>query len=286
MSIISLDEQEIRYQISQVNELPSLPQSFDRMIQIIQSEIDSPGELESIISYDPSLVAKLVMVGNSAYYGYRGRVNTLSKAINVIGLYQAKTICICALLMNMFASEDSISAVYREMLWKHSYVTSRIIEEIIKRRPWLDRDEASILGILHDLGWIVMATYFKDHFMAIFETAAKRNVPPWCVDVQYGLLHTQLGKYLASRWAFPEVLKAAIEFHHFPGKCKSFRTEVRLIYLANVLSHAREFPELAHDEVTTCHCRELFIGEDEWQEYQEKVELIWYEVDELWNLLK
>jgi HD-like signal output (HDOD) protein len=286
MSIIPPDDQDIRYQIARINELPSLPQSFERLIEIIRSEIDSPGELESIISFDPSLTAKLVMVGNSAFYGYRGKVNTLSRAISVIGLYQAKAICICALLMSMLANGHLISAVYREMLWKHSYVTSRVLVGMNSKRPWLSREEASTLGLLHDLGWIIMAAHFKDQFMVIFESAAERKIPPWCIDVQYGLSHTQLGRYLASRWAFPEVLKAAIEFHHFPDKSKSFQAEVRLVYLANVLSHSHEFPELVCDEVTLSHCHALYIGEEEWQEYQEKVELIWHEVDDLWNLLK
>jgi HD-like signal output (HDOD) protein len=286
MSINPLDEQEICYQISQIKELPSLPQSFTRLIEIIQSEIDSPGELESIISYDPSLVAKLVMVANSAYYGYRGRVNTLSKAIKIIGVNQVKAICICALLLNLLVNGQAISGTYREMLWKHSYATSRVLAEMTKKRPWLEKDEASILGLLHDLGWIAMAAHFKEQFAAIFDTAVKRNIPPWCVDMQHGFMHTQLGKYLASRWAFPEVVKAVIEFHHSPERSKSFKTEVRLVYLANVLSHSHEYPELLNDEITLSHCRELFISEEEWQEYQESVELIWPEVDELWSLLR
>jgi HD-like signal output (HDOD) protein len=286
MSIIPPDDEEIRYQISKINELPSLPQSFERLIDIIRSEIDAPGELESLISYDPSLAAKLVMVANSSYYGHRGKVTTLSRAINIIGLYQAKSICICALLMNVLANGHSISAVYREMLWKHSFVTSRALVEVNKKRPWLDREEASLLGLLHDLGWIVMAAHFKDQFTAVFEAAERRKIPSWCAETHYGIVHTQLGKYLAARWAFPEVLKAAIEFHHFPEKSKSFKAEVKLTYLANVLSHSRDFPELVSDEVTMLHCRELNISEEEWQEYQEKVQLIWDEVDELWNLLK
>ena len=71
MAINPLDENEIRYQIAQIKELPALPQSIKRLIEIIHSEIDTPGELESIIGYDPSLVAKVVMVGNTSYYGYR-----------------------------------------------------------------------------------------------------------------------------------------------------------------------------------------------------------------------
>jgi HD-like signal output (HDOD) protein len=145
--------------------------------------------------------------------------------------------------------------------------------------------EAAVLGIVHDLGWIVMATHFNEQFTAIFETAARRDIPPWYVETQYGLEHSRLGKYLAARWAFPEEFEAVIEFHHSPEKSRYFKTEVRLMHLVNVLSHLREYPELANEESTLSHCRNLYISEEEWEEYQKSVERIWPEVDQLWNLL-
>ena len=286
MASIPLDENEIRYQIAQIEELPALPQAIKRLIEIIHSEIDTPGELESIIGYDPSLAAKVVMVGNTSYYGYRGRVKTLSKAISIIGANQVKSICIFTLLMNLLSNGRVISPAHREMLWKRSFASSRIAAEITKKRPWMNVDEAAVLGLIHDLGWVVMAMYFNEQFVAIFETAARTNIPPWCVESQYGLAHTQLGKYLALRWAFPESFKAVIEFHHCPEMSKSFKTEVRLMHLVNVLSHSHGYPELVNDEFTLSHCRELYICEDEWQEIQESVQNIWPEVDQLWNLLR
>ena len=286
MTINPLDEREIGYQISRIKELPPLPQSIRRLIEIIHSEIDSPGELESIIGYDPSLAAKMVMIGNSVYYGYRGKVNTLSKAIMTIGVNQVKSICIGTLHMSLLSNGHVISAAHREMLWKHSFASSRIAAEITKKRPWMNPDEAAVLGLIHDLGWIVMARYFNEQFVAIFETAARRNIPPWCVEMKYGLLHTQLGKYLASRWAFPGAFKAVIEFHHSPDMARSFKKEVSLMHLVNVLSHSREHPELVNGRVALCQRRELYISEDEWHDYQEGVELIWPEIDQLWNLLK
>jgi len=285
MSIIPLDEKETRYQVSQIKELPPLPLSLRRLIEIIYSEIDTPGELESIIHYDPSLVAKILMVGNSTYYGFRRKVNAISKAIAVIGADQVKSICICTLLINQLSSGGSISAAHREMLWKHAFACSRIAGEMTKKRPWMGRNEASVLGLLHDLGWIVMAAYFNEQFVAIFETAARRKIPPWCVETQYGLEHCRLGKYLASRWALPEIFQAVMEFHHYPEKSESFTTEVRFIHLANVLSHSREYPELVDEDTTLSRCRDLYISEDEWREYQESVETIRPEVDQLWNLL-
>jgi len=156
-----LDENEIRYQIAQIKELPALPQSIKRLIEIIHSEIDTPEELESIIGYDPSLVAKVVIIGNTSYYGYRGKVKTLPKAISIIGANQIKSICICTLLTNLLSNGRVVSPAHREMLWKHSFASSKIATEITKKRPWMNEDEAAVLGLIHDLGWIVMAMYFN-----------------------------------------------------------------------------------------------------------------------------
>lgn len=285
MSISPIERKEIRYQISQIKELPPLPQALQRLLDIIYNEVDSSDELVSIIGYDQSLVAKILRIANSTYYGRRGDIRTLSSAIMVIGFSQAKSICLCTLLMGLLSNGAGISAAQRESLWKHSFATSRIASEIAKKRPWVNREEASVLGLIHDIGRLVMAIHFQDEFKSIMEIAAIRKVRSWCVEVQYGLAHTQLGKYLALRWAFPEVFTAVIEFHHSPELSQSHKTEVRLIYLADILSHSREFPELLEDEVTLSNCRELYISEDEWREYQEGLGLIWPEVDELWNLL-
>jgi HD-like signal output (HDOD) protein len=285
MSINPLDEKEIRYLVSQIKELPPLPQALKRLIEIIHSQIDYPGELESIISYDPSLAVKIIKIANSTYYGYRKKVKTLTKAIAVIGADQVKSICICTLLMGLLSNRFTISAQHRQVLWKHAFASSKIAAEMTRKRPWMNADEAAVLGLVHDLGWMVMAAHFSKQFKAIFETAANRHIPPWYVEEQYGLDHSRLGKYLASRWALPEEFKAVIEFHHCPERSRYFKTEVKLMHLVNVLSHSREYPELAGEESTLIQCRDLYISEDEWQEYQESVEKIWPEVDQLWNLL-
>lgn len=285
MSIKPLDDKEVRYQISQIKELPSLSHSMRRLIEIMQSEIGNPGEIERIVRHDPSLVAKVLVVANSSYYGFRRQINSISKAITVVGADQVKTICICTLLMGLLSNGDLIDPALREMLWKHAFACSRIGAEITKNRPWISTDEAAALGLLHDLGWIVMATCFNEHFTVIFETAARHKVPAWFVERQYGLVHSELGKCLASRWALPEVFRAVIEFHHFPDKSSSFKTEVRLMHLVDVLSHSREYPGLVNEESTLSQCRELYISEEEWEEYQESLESIWPEVDQLWDLL-
>jgi putative nucleotidyltransferase with HDIG domain len=285
MSISLLEQKEIRYQISQIKELPPLPQSLQRLIDIIHEDVASPEELVSIIRYDQSLAAKVLRIANSTYYGRRGDIRSLAKAVMIIGFNHARSICMCTLLMSFFSGGNGIGAAQRESLWKHAFATSRIAAEIAKKRPWVNTEEAAVLGLVHDIGRLAMAVHFREEFKSITEIASMRKARSWCVELQYGLSHTQLGKYLALRWAFPEVFAAVIEFHHSPELSQSHKTEVRLIYLANILSHAREFPEMLEDEVTLSNCRELYISEEEWQEYQEGLGPIWSDVDQLWNLL-
>ncbi len=285
MSINKLPENEITYLVSQITELPLLIRSFKRLIEIICFEADSAKELGTIIGYDQALAAKVLMIANGTNYGYRGKVNTLSKAITVIGGDRVKPICTYNLLMNLLSNSGAISPAQREMLWKHSVAGSRVAAVIAKKRPWIDREEAEVFGLIYDIGWLVMLAHFNEQFTAIFETAARKNMPPWSVEMQYGLPHTELGKYLVARWAFPEAFKAVIEFHHCPQRSKSFKTEVIFIHLVDALCNSREHPELVSEEMTLSLCRQLFISEEEWLEYQQSMEKIWSEVDQLWNLL-
>lgn len=285
MSTYQLDEKEISYRLSQIRELPSLARSVGRLIEIIRFEIDSPEELESIIGYDQSLVAQLLMIANATLDGCRGNVGTLSKAITVIGGERVKSICTCSLAMNLISNRHMISAYQREILWKRSLAGSRIAAGMARKRPWISGEQAAVLGLIRDIGWLAMAMHFNEQFQAIFETAARRNIPPWCAEMQYGLSHSHLGKCLVTRWALPDVFKAVVEFHHCPERSRSFKREVMLLHLVDVLSHSREHPELVDEELTLFCCRGLYISEQEWLEYQENAENVWTEVDQLWELL-
>lgn len=282
----AFDQGEIYYQIGQLDDLPPLPQALQRLIEIINDEIASAKELESIVKYDQGLSAKVLRIANSAFYGLRSQITTLSRAIMTIGYFKVRAMCLSTLLMEFFSDRQSLSVSQKEAFWKHAFATARIAAEIARKRPWVDREQAYILGLLHDLGRVVMAVYFHQHYQSIQNLAVSRKVPSWYAENQYGLTHTKLGKWAAVRWAFPEMFQTVMEFHHTPVNSVSNGPEVRIVNLADVLAHAREYPDAVDDEYTLMRCKELFIDEDEWDEHQERLNEIWPEVDQLWDLLK
>jgi HD-like signal output (HDOD) protein len=284
MSTMSFDK-EMYNLVSQVRILPSLVNTR-RMLELIHAQSTSVTELESFISYDSSLAANLMMTGNKSCYGLRGKVGTLSRILGVLGLGRAKWMCLISLMMSGMGTERVISQARREMLWKRSFVAAKVAVEIARKRPWVNVEEAFLLGLIYDIGWQIMALRFNEQFEAIFETAERKSVPAWWIEVCYGLSHAEIGRYLAVKCAFPEIFKAVAAFHHFPEKSDSFQTEVTLICLVDVLAHSRENPEAVNEEITLSRCRRLCISEDEWSGYQQSLEQIWREADLLWGLLR
>lgn len=280
-----LDQRELRFRVSQIRDIPPLSGALQKLLQIIHEEAGSQKELESVIHLDQALSAKVLKAANSAYYGMRGEIFTLSRAIMVMGFDQAKSLCLCTLLLHLCSKQAPLESSQREKLWKHAFATARIASEIARKRPWISVEKAYVLGLLHDIGRIVLATHFKEHYKAISSIAERKKLPDWYVELQYGLNHATIGKWIAIKWALPEVFQSVIEFHHTPEKCASSRAEAHMIALADILAHAQDDPGPVNDEVTLSHCRELCITEEEWSEHQERMSRIWPEVDQFWTLL-
>jgi HD-like signal output (HDOD) protein len=286
MSTCSLNEQEIRTRIARIRELPSLSGSLQRLIEIIHDEVASPEELESLIRYDQALTAKILRAANSAYYGMRGNVPTLSKAMILIGYEQVKSLCLCALLMDMCSTQSSVDPQERERLWKHSFATARVASHLVVHRPWVSSEKAYFLALFHDLGRVAMAFSLSDHYRAIWQLSRRYKIPLWYAELQYGLTHTAVGKWLATRWNLPEPFQMVMEFHHVPEKSPAYKAEVKLVALANALVNSVENPELLEDEMISACRNDLFIRENEWEECLKRLQEIFSEVDLMWTLLK
>ncbi len=286
MDLPFLSEHQIITKLSTIKDSSSLPMALQRMLELIITGVESPEELETFVRLDPGLAARIVRIANSACYGSQGKFLDLSGAILSIGCKEAKSICIFALATQIFAEPGPIVAAEREELWKHSFTTARLAQDIALQRPWMPPNQAYLLGLLHDFGRIILAAYFPEHYRAIRTLAQERNVPAVCVEPQFNLVHTTIGSMISKRWAMPELVRNAMEFHHEPQKSPSFRPEVELVALANILANSGQFPGYLDDGFTRMYRNALCISDEEWEHYQNRLTEILSETDQFWHLLE
>ncbi len=199
--------------------LPSLPETYSQVRACISDDdIDIEGMAEAI-SQDVSLSTTLLHWGNSALFGQRFLVDTIKKAIIVLGT---------DIVENLVLSESVYRAVKSDInkipgfdigrFKKHSVASATISRLLIKLTYSSNvgmQDRAFIAGLLHDMGKLVLANYLPEKFQQAIELANSNKLP--LIEAERSIFatdHAEIGAMLAQWWSLPPFLVEAIRSHH------------------------------------------------------------------------
>ncbi|MCW2924452.1 MAG: metal dependent phosphohydrolase [Thermoleophilia bacterium] len=204
--------------VEEVRDLPmSMSETLPAVIEACDNADTSVNDLTALISSDQSLVAMLLKLANSAYYGYARRIETLPEAIVLLGFSTIKSLAITATTMNLlFQSQDELSEVRHE-IWSHSLGVGVAARALARKRGNIHPEKAFVAGLLHDLGMIILSVYRKDDFLKILAVAQDRGVTYEAAERDVlGFSHATLGAEVAEAWSFPATHCEAIRCHHEP----------------------------------------------------------------------
>ena len=192
--------------------LPPFPAIAHRILALASKEDISAHEVGALIRLDPSFSAELLRFANSALFGVRREVTSLSQAVTMLGMDRVKSMATFVALNNMV--RGSVRALALRKVWVHSVVTATIAEEAA-RIVRLDGEVAYTTGLLHNLGTLGLMSAYPDEYSRMLEVSN---------DFGFDLLQTErdlfeidhctAGAYLALDWHFPDQLAGAIVTHH------------------------------------------------------------------------
>lgn len=200
---------------SGLKDIPTLPSIALRINKILKNDYISTREIGSEIEKDPSLTSKVLKFANSSYYGLSYNVNTVTRAITVLGINTIRNIAITTSVFEIFNSKkrfpfDIIG------LWYHSLGCAIASKALISRADHLLEEEAFICGILHDIGKVIIALNMPDLMEDVLSGIRKgKSQSDAEIDV-IGYTHSDVGALLSEKWHLPEELGEAIRFHHRP----------------------------------------------------------------------
>jgi len=197
--------------------LPTSSYIVGEVIKTIYDESSSANELAEIIERDPPLTAKILKIANSTYYGSSKRITSLQRAVVTLGFATIKELVTTMAIVHSFFKTDSTAGVDRTGLWLHSVGTAKA-SQIISVQTGITRPDITYtIGLLHDIGKIVLALSFPDIYRKVIEYTQEKNVR--IIQAEHAVLninHCMIGKILCSIWELPETLSTAILYHHNP----------------------------------------------------------------------
>lgn len=203
-----------------LNRIPQLPSSVRKIIELTtRMDVDSK-QIADVVSSDPALVSKILMMVNSSYYGLNRKIDNLRLAIVLLGFNEIRNL---AIKSGFFQTLGEMSGGMYDPrdLWMHSYLVSIFSE------AFADEDEPQRAGVLVTLGMLHDIGKFALHLIGMAMDA--KGVRPPDVELppdaylmereerRFGVNHAIIGGMLAEKWNLSERITSVLEYHHHPS---------------------------------------------------------------------
>jgi HD-like signal output (HDOD) protein len=206
-----------------------------RIWSILEREDFKLAEVAEAIGQDPVLTARLLKIVNSSFYGLPGRIETITRAVGLVG---ADTLYSLALTTSVIHGFRKIPTCLVNMndFWLNSVYCGVISRLLAKEASVLHSERLFVAGLLHRMGALIIYLRLPDKAREILLAAAgdDRLVPGLEKD-RLGFTYAEIGAELAKAWKLPPALQEAIRWHLEPELAEAHRLEASLLYLANQL---------------------------------------------------
>ena len=194
--------------------IPNMDGPLRYLGRLAEVQKPDPQKTCTAIGADPKMTAAVLKLANTRYYGSPGTVDTVSRAVSLIGVKQS---IVLALGSYQFIQSGTVLAKRFEVqkFWQHSLACAYICREIGRRMHPGKEEPFYVTGLLHDLGRLIIAGSIPESDDEILRYVSLRGLPVAKAERQVlGFDHAELGKTLFRMWGLPDKISLAIGEHH------------------------------------------------------------------------
>jgi HD-like signal output (HDOD) protein len=198
-------------------DLPIPPEGAFRIINACNQENVDAHKLGQLLEKDPVLSIELLRIANSAYFGFSGKITSVSRAVTVIGQRSLRHIVLCVAMRDAL-KPDQLPALSVEAFWT-SALARAVCARSLAKWVGLDSDIAFTVGLLQDFGLLVLFYLYPNRIAEWPELAELAPDERYTMERQlFETTHDQVGGQLAESWKLPDALRLSMAMHHhLPG---------------------------------------------------------------------
>lgn len=195
-------------------QLPSLPQAAERLTREVLKKEPDLGEIVRIIESDPALVARVLRLVNSPYYGVRWKISTVEHAVGLLGFRAIESMVISLTVFDVLKPRGRHTLDFTRH-WQHSLAVAAAARFIAERSQYGAPEEAYTAGMLHDVGRVGLDISAPDDFARLMETFQENSGLTVAIEREtIGIDHAAAGEFMLKHWHLDAILAAAVGSHH------------------------------------------------------------------------
>jgi len=195
--------------IERIHTIPSLPEVVMQVVKLVNDPTTNAAQIRDLVIKDPGMAAKMLRMVNSVYYGLKEPVHGLEQAIQVLGFKTLRSIAMSISVINAFQQQNACFSM--KAFWTHASVSASLAKLIAGKSNICDPELAFIIGLLRDIGKLVLVENAPDECRAIIAVAreyglsfnrAAREV----IDTD----DAEIGAWLAEKWGMEPIIVGTI----------------------------------------------------------------------------
>lgn len=222
--------------VKDIKNLPTIPVVAYEILNLFNDDMLSLEKLEAIVERDPAISAKVLSLANSALFGFQVKSYTISSALMRIGFSTVKNVAVAISLMTMLDDGKRGNAFDYKRIFNHSVSVGLAASLISKNLKLGSEDESLMIGMLHDLGYLVLNRYFPERFEEVLFAFEKEQTLLAAEKKVLDFTHADIGMWFAEGWKLPDAVQDVNLFHHTPSVAKRNEKQTAVIHIADYLT--------------------------------------------------
>ena len=218
-----------------VEDFAPLPSVAMQVMTLVADSETSAADLESVLQGDIALVAAVLKLANSAFYGLRRQIVSLKHALLLLGKNEVQSIVLSQVLFHAFKVPDGEQKTLMVNVWKHS-LECALAAECVAEQCGDDNSLYFLGGMLHDIGKLIIVQKFLKEFEDLDHYSQLVELDSSEIELErLGCGHNELGSQLLNRWMFPVQLVQMVKEHHNYDTIAECDRSSQILVLANLL---------------------------------------------------
>ena len=221
---------------SEVSSLFSLPDLVVRACAVMDSPTATAQDLVEVVELDANIAATVLRLANSALYAGRGRIDTLSRAVVLIGHNALRDLVLATAAVDTFRGIPG-EFVDMNAFWENSTASAVIARFIAGRGRMREGESLFLSGLLHGVGRLVFYVRRPDDYRQALELARVTDLPLAEAEYrEFGFNFADLGAALLDAWGLPERLHVPLRYQLVPAMAPAFQRETAVLHLATEMA--------------------------------------------------
>lgn len=231
----------------------TLPEIYFRVRDVVDDPESTMDDLANALKIDPAISARLLRIVNSPLYGFPKQIDTITRAVNLIGM-QAVSDLVTATTIGRTFTGMTTEVMDLSAYWRKSVLSALMAGKIAKACSIEDSERFFIEGLLRDIGHLVLYQTIPQRAQSALVEAGNLSTPLAEVEQSsIGCDYAEVGAELIRSWGMPVQIEQAVRYQLSPDEAGEYRLHASIVHLAGVIADHSELPQTQATQALPFH---------------------------------